>query len=115
MADDGVASCAGFDVFGPGPHERYTGAAFVERAFAVAERRVVGGRLVAGPFAPVGELWGFGFAFLGGFFGVLFGVAVDIAAVVGVENDDRVFSEAIFVEAVEDTAKTFIDAFQHRG
>ncbi len=113
-ADEGVARGAGLDPAGKPHHERHAHAPLVERALAVAERRVVGRRLEAGPLSiprrrRVARVVA---AFLGP---CVVGHAVGVAAVVAREDHDRVVGDPQPVERVEEPAEAFVDALEHRG
>ena len=112
MRDNLAARGAALDVSGPRPHERHAAAAFVERAFSIAQRRIDRRRLVAGPLAPVFHERIVLRALLG--LAVLGHVAVRVAAVVGVEDNDRVVRDAEPVEFIEHAAEAFVHAAQHR-
>ena len=114
MAGDDIAHTAGGNPAGPGPHQRHAGAPLIKPPLALAERLVAGGRGVAGPLPPVGQplrvIFSLGFRLRGAR-----QVAVHVAAVVRIEDDDRVVEQASGLELVEDPAEALVDAPHHRG
>ena len=109
------AETARFDPSRPTHHQRHALATFVDPRLAFAQRGVVGRVLIPRPLNPVLEHVVLAMSGLHGFpRRVALAVAVDIAAVVGEENEERVFGEPLFVERVEDATETVVHALQHR-